>query len=218
MVEHLGKADWQDPERVQGMVQSYNERYPEAFWNALIEIIGAEPREVVAEFGPGPGLFLTDTVSKLQTKKVYGLDESGSMLKQADEFLSCVLSSDNYILTQHDFNTDAVALESNSVDMVFSGFFLHEVDNSQSIILQAAQSLKPSGVCVVFDFVSGDEEAFVYVMGAHGMDEEKARKRYPHMCKHSVDDIVEFMTKAGLKPTGSKKIRGTAALVVGLRN
>ena len=218
MVEHLGKADWQDPERVQGMVKSYNERYPEAFWNALLELIGAEPRDIVAEFGPGPCLFLVDTVSKLHTKKVYGLDESESMLKQADEFLSCVLSSDNYILTQHDFNTDAVALEPSSVDMVFSGFFLHEVDNSQSIIVQAAQSLRPSGVCVVFDFVSGNEEAFVRVMGAHGMDEEKARKRYPHMCKHSVDDIVEFMTKAGLKPTGSKRIRGIAALVVGLRN
>ena len=218
MVEHLGKADWQDPERVQGMVQSYNERYPEAFWNTLLELIGAEPREVVAEFGPGPGLFLADTVSKFQTKKVYGLDESESMLKQADEFLSCVLSSDNYILTQHDFNTDAMVLEASSVDMVFSGFLLHEVDNSQSIILQAAQSLRPSGVCVVFDFVSGNEEAFVRVMGAHGMDEEKARKRYPHMCKHSVDDIVEFMTDAELKPIGSKKIRGTAALVVGLKD
>jgi len=140
------------------------------------------------------------------------------MLKQADEFLSCVLSSDNYILTQHDFNTDAVALEPNSVDMVFSGFFLHEVDNAQSIIVQAAQSLKPSGVCVVFDFVSGNEEVFVRVMSAHGMDDERTRKRYPHMCKHSVDDIVKLMTKARLKPTGSKKIRGTAALVVGLKD
>ena len=218
MVEHLGKADWQDPERVQGMVQSYNERYPEIFWKALLELIGIESREIVAEFGPGPGLFLVDAVSKLQTKKVFGLDESESMLKQADEFLSLVLSSDNYILTQHDFNTEAVALEPSSVDMVFSGFFLHEVDDSQSIILQAAQSLKPSGVCVVFDFVSGDEEAFVRVMGAHGMNEEKARKRYPHMCKHSVDDIVGFMTKAGLKPIGSKKTRNTAALVVGLKD
>jgi ubiquinone/menaquinone biosynthesis C-methylase UbiE len=200
------------------MVQSYNERYPKAFWNALLELIGAEPREVVAEFGPGPGLFLADTVSKIQTKKVYGLDESESMLKQADEFLSYVLSSDNYILTQHDFNTDTVALEPSSVDMVFSGFLLHEVDNSQSVIFQAAQSLKPSGVCVVFDFVSGNEEAFVRVMGAHGTDEEKARKRYPHMCKHSIDDIVGFMTKAGLKPRGSKTLRGTAALVVGLKD
>jgi len=218
VVEHLGKANWQDPERVQGMVQSYNERYPKAFWNVLLELIGAEPREVVAEFGPGPGLFLADTVSKLQTKKVYGLDESESMLKQADEFLSCVLSPDNYVLKQHDFDTGEMTLEPSSVDMVFSGFFLHEVKDPQFIIVQAAQSLKSSGVCVVFDFVSGDEEAFVREMGAHGMDEEKARKRYPHMCKHSVDDIVEFMTKAGLKPTGSKKIRGTAALVVGLKD
>ena len=70
MVEHLGKANWQDPERVQGMVKSYIERYPRAFWNALLEIIGTDPREVVAEFGSGPGLFLADTVSKLQTKKV----------------------------------------------------------------------------------------------------------------------------------------------------
>ncbi len=218
MVEHLGKADWQDPERVQGMVQSYNERYPEAFWNALLELIGSEQREVVAEFWPGPGLFLADAVSKLQAKRVYGLDESESMLKQADEFLSCVLSPDNYTLKQHDFDTDEIALDLSSVDMVFSGFFLHEVKNSQPIIVQAAQSLKSSGVCVVFDFVSGDEEAFVRVMGAHGMDEEKARKRYPHMCKHSVDDIFEFMTEAGLEPTGSKKIRGTAALIVGLKD
>jgi len=71
---------------------------------------------------------------------------------------------------------------------------------------------------VVFDFVSGNEEVFVRVMGAYGMDEAKARKRYPHMCKHSVDDIVEFMIKGGLKPIGSKKIRETAALVVGLKD
>jgi ubiquinone/menaquinone biosynthesis C-methylase UbiE len=107
------------------MVQSYNERYPKAFWNAMLELIGAEQREVVAEFGPGPGLFLADTVSKLQAKRVYGLDESESMLKQADEFLSCVLSPDNYVLKQHDFDTDEMTLEPSSVDMVFSGFLLH---------------------------------------------------------------------------------------------
>ena len=76
---------------------------------------------------------------------------------------------------------------------------------------------KLQGVFVVYDFISGNEEQFVTTMVQHGMSEEHARKRYPHMCKHSASEIEEILQKSGFQDCREVSINEIRAVVVGLK-
>ena len=182
-----------------------------------MHIVGASSRESVADFGCGPGLFLVDSISKFGAAKVYGFDSSENMLKQARVFLETKMSSERITLTQVDFDKDPIPLGVHSINLGFSGFMLHEVEDPQRFVSQIVQFLFKNGVYAVYDFISGNEEAFVSIMNAHGMDQEKARKRYPHMCKHSIEDLEKILKNAGLSDISSKKIDDIRAIAIGLK-
>jgi endonuclease III len=55
-------------------------------------------------------------------------------------------------------------------------------------------------------------------MAALGTSEENARKRYPHMCKHSLTDIENILKKAGFSSVKSKSILDTRAIVVAVKS
>ncbi|MGY5854318.1 MAG: hypothetical protein RTU92_12175, partial [Candidatus Thorarchaeota archaeon] len=73
-MHHLRKDDWKDPERVQGLITSYRERYGTEFWEAFDRLTGNRSITTVAEFGCGPGLLLVDVAIKFQAQYIFGLD------------------------------------------------------------------------------------------------------------------------------------------------
>ena len=77
--------------------------------------------------------------------------------------------------------------------------------------------IKSTGVYMVYDFISGNVEMFVKTMVEHGMSEERARKRYPHMCRHSVDEIKEILETSGFSDSRTQVIDEIRAVVVGLK-
>ena len=92
---------------------------------------------------------------------------------------------------------------------------LHEVRDPQDFVSQVADKLTSGGSYVVYDYVSGNEEAFLKAMMERGMNEERARKRYPHMCKHSTTDIATLMKNAGLGNIKTIDINDIRAVVIG---
>lgn len=214
---HNGKADWTDEERVQRMVKLYSVRYDDKFWKALGALIGSGTSEVVADFGCGPGLLLVDIANRYKAILAIGLDESNEMLTQAEIFLKERTNLESFELVQVNFDTDEIPLESETIDFGFSGFMLHEVANPIHFVSQVYQHIILNGFYVVYDFVSGNEEAFVTIMNQYGMSEEQARKRYPHMCKHSPNDIVEILSAAGFKDCHMIVMDEMRAIVAGLK-
>ncbi|MHA1935048.1 MAG: class I SAM-dependent methyltransferase [Candidatus Thorarchaeota archaeon] len=213
-----GKEDWSSDDRVQRMIKRYPMSYHEPFWDALVRLVGSKPRDVVADFGCGPGLLLVDLVKKFQAKHVYGLDESENMLKQAARFLSEIISDDQYTLQKTNFDESKVPLESDTIDLAFTGHVFHEINDPSDLASQIFTSMKKGGQFAVFEFVSGNPEGFVKGMMGAGMDEETARARYPHMCKYSVDDIADFLSNAGFSDiTFEKTDEEARAVVVGVK-
>lgn len=214
----LGRADWTDSERVAGLVESYNRRYGPSFWEVFEELVGPRRCRRVVEFGCGPGLFLLDASRRLGAETVYGIDSSPEMIGQAREFLESLSSPIAFELILSDVDTELPELETCSADLVFMGFLLHELKNPFPLISYSNEILDNQGVCAVYDYVSGNEEAFVRGMTALGMAEEKARLRYPHMCRNSIDDIINLLLDAGLRLIGHKIIDDFRAIVVGIKD
>ena len=216
MVHNLGKADWTDRDRIQGIIDSYSLRYGESFWVTLIGLIGKQTRDSIADFGCGPGLFLVDAAHKFSARRLYGLDESKEMLEQAKTFIQKRTAIESYELTVINFDVAAIPIHPKSIDLAFCGFMLHEVASPQGFVDQVSRTLRTGGVCAVYDFVSRNEEAFVRRMAEEGMAPERAKLRFPHMCKHSLDDIRMFMEAAGLKDVQSAAVNDIRGLAVGL--
>ena len=216
MVHNLGKADWTDRDKVKGIIDSYSLRYNESFWVTLIGLIGAQPRESIADFGCGPGLFLIDAAHRFSARRLFGLDESKEMLQQAKTFIQARTAIESYELTAINFDVATIPIDSKSIDLAFCGFMLHEVASPQGFVDQVSGTLRTGGVCAVYDFVSRDEETFVRKMAEQGMPPERARLRFPHMCKHSLDDIRMFMEAAGLEDVQSSAVNDIRGLAVGL--
>ena len=217
-LENLAKGDWTDPDKIRGLVESYSKRYGNPFWDGLLTLTSDEPRNSIADFGCGPGLFLVDAVEKFRAKTVYGFDQSVEMLQQALEFLEKRLPSNRRILEQLDFDKAPIPLADRSIDLAFSGFFLHEIEDPLGHVDQVLALLRVGGAYAVYDYVSSDEEEFVLAMAAAGMREERARKRYPHMCKHSIDDIKALLTNAGFQNVRATKVAEARAVVVGFHS
>jgi ubiquinone/menaquinone biosynthesis C-methylase UbiE len=216
MAHHLGKADWTNRDRIKNLIESYSIRYGESFWRALIQLIGGTPRDVIADFGCGPGIFLIDAAKRFSAKKLFGLDESKEMLEQAKLLILERTTVASFELIDINFDETDIALPQRSVDLAFSGYMLHEVKSPLDLVNQVGRTLRPGGLYVVYDFISGDEEAFVKKMAEQGMPAERARLRYPHMCKHSIDDITAFFERAGLQDVRNAAVNDIRVLVVGV--
>ncbi|MHA3962013.1 MAG: class I SAM-dependent methyltransferase [Candidatus Thorarchaeota archaeon SMTZ1-45] len=217
MAHNHGKADWTDDERVQRMANSYKVRYDDRFWKAFSSLTNRDSQPVVADFGCGPGLLLADIANRFKAHTAIALDESEQMLALAEKNLRELTKLESIDIQHVNFDTDEIQMEKNSIDFAFSGFMLHEVANPLDFVTNVKRVIKSNGIFVVYDFVSGNEEMFVKTVARQGMSEEDARKRYPHMCKHSADDIVEKLETSGFSDCRLITIDAVRAVVVGLK-
>ena len=217
MGHNLAKDAWTDIERVQRMAKTYTMRYDSAFWKTLFSLTSSEPRHVVADFGCGPGLFLADIANRFDAHTAIALDESSQMLALAETNLKKLTKLKSVEIQLVNFDTDKIDIEPGSIDFAFSGFMLHEVANPRKFVPVVHRLAKLMGIYAVYDYVSGNEEKFVKAMVKNGMSEEHARKRYPHMCKHSAADIKEILETSGFSDCRSQTIDEFRAVVVGLK-
>ncbi|MFW9910575.1 MAG: class I SAM-dependent methyltransferase [Candidatus Thorarchaeota archaeon] len=216
MDHHLGKADWSDKDRINVIIDVYSRRYDTTFWITLVKLAGDQKRDVIADFGCGPGLFLVDASKKFAARRLIGLDESREMLDQAKIFIEERTTVESYELTVANFDEVGVPLDPGSIDLAFCGFMLHEVASPPDFVRQVCGTLRTGGKYIIYDFISGDEETFVRKMTEQGMSAERARIRYPHMCKHSLDEIRGFVEAAGLSEVKAIAVNDIRGLVVGL--
>ncbi len=217
-MENLAKSNWSNPERVQEFAKTYTERYGNEFWQILSSLLPTLQHPTIGDFGCGPGLWLADAVSRFTASKAYGFDASAAMLDYAEEVLEKVVHEVPHELHQVDFDTDKIPLTDDILDLAFGGYMLHEVADASDFLHSLSMHIRIGGICIIFDFVSGNEEEFVHQMLARGMTEERARTRYPHMCKHSVEDIEEKMRNSGFSSIRSEKLRETRAIIVGIKS
>ncbi|MBD3406250.1 MAG: methyltransferase domain-containing protein [Candidatus Lokiarchaeota archaeon] len=213
----LAKADWSDSERVRSIATSYQQRYGEGFWEELTKLVTPIEINTVCDFGCGPGLFLQDAVQKLGATKVIGMDASTEMLAYAKNIALADLTNVQVDIIEIDFDIKRISLPSDSISFGFSGYMMHEVKKPLDFASQVYGTIKTAGGYAVFDFISGDREEFIRIMSDGHMSAEKARKRYPHMCKHSINDLEDILDAVGFSPITSIKLDPIRAIVFGIK-
>jgi ubiquinone/menaquinone biosynthesis C-methylase UbiE len=213
--DELAKADWKDHDRIKRMAITYSARYDDSFWRAIKKLTGSTPRRIVADFGCGPGLFLLDAAKVYAAEKIVGLDESSGMLEYARGSITKRSPRQSFELIDINFDNTRIHIAPETIELAFCGFMLHEVRDPQDFVNQVAQTIASAGLYVAYDYISGNEAAFVKAMIKVGIDEDHAHERYPHMCKHSIDDIIALMKNAGLKEIRAVSINDMRAVVVG---
>ncbi|TXT57795.1 MAG: Ubiquinone/menaquinone biosynthesis C-methyltransferase UbiE [Candidatus Thorarchaeota archaeon] len=213
----LAKADWSDSDRVKSIADSYHRRYGDHFWKELVQLVESVSIHTLGDFGCGPGLFLRDAVKEFNASKIIGIDASKEMLSYAREISLANLSKVKVELIEQDFDKSRINLPTQSVDLGFSGYVLHEVADPYDFVQQIYRTINFKGGYVVYDFVSGNPDEFVKIMSEGHMDPEKARKRYPHMCKHSISDIEDILIREGFSGTKSVQLDPIRAIVLGIK-
>jgi ubiquinone/menaquinone biosynthesis C-methylase UbiE len=111
----------------------------------LISKLDISPRDVVVDFGCGPGFFLIP-LAGVATKAI-GIDVSTPMLERAASYAK----KNKVTVELLQSNGTDVRLQDNSVNLILLGHVFHEVEDEQRVLKEFLRVLKPSGRLVIVE-------------------------------------------------------------------
>tara|TARA_Y100001968_G_scaffold154003_1_gene140672 strand:+ start:670 stop:1737 length:1068 start_codon:yes stop_codon:yes gene_type:complete len=153
----------------------------------------------VLDVATGTGRTLQQLKSALPKLDLYGIDLSGSYLKQASKHLS-KCKGELVQLTKE--NAEKMSFESNSINGITCVFLLHELPREarQNVINECFRVLKPGGVFVLADSIQlSDSPQFSPVMeNFHKVFHE------PYYRDYIIDDIEARLANAGFTNTSAE--------------
>jgi len=153
------------PERLAFMLDSPIRRFlqpPER----LIKQLSIDPKDVVVDFGCGPGFFLIP-IAKLAGKAT-GIDVSPSMLERA----SRKAKKKHVAVELLKSDGTEMKLADESVDMILLNHVFHEVENKPKVLAEFRRILKPSGRLAIVERVHGTS-GFWGIAGPPVIDEKE---------------------------------------------
>ena len=118
----------------------------------------------VLDIATGTGRTLQQIKSALPQVELYGLDLSGSYLKQASKYLS---SRSGDVVQLVKANAENVPFHSNSFQAITCVFLLHELPRNarQNVINECFRLLEPGGIFVLADSIQiADSSKFISIM------------------------------------------------------
>ncbi len=146
----------------------------------------------VIDIATGTGRTLQQIKSALPEVDLYGLDLSGSYLKQASKYLS-TRSGDIVQLVKA--NAENIPFPSNSFQAITCVFLLHELprDARQNVINECFRLLEPGGIFVLADSIQiADSSEFISIMdNFHKIFHE------PYYSDYIKDDIDSRLKESG---------------------
>lgn len=147
--------------------------------SALLKKITSVTDEICVDLGAGPGVNITQL--KQHFDQVYAVDLSFDMLKMAEHSTASICA-----------DMDALPLQSNSVDVIFSNFSVQWSSNLAELLQELNRVLKCKGrvylSCVVDGSLAEIASAFAKV------DQQSHVNSF-----HSVVQLREFIANAGFK-------------------
>ena len=111
----------------------------------LISKLDISPRDVVVDFGCGPGFFLIPLAGV--AAKGIGIDISTRMLERAASYAKRKKVTVELLQS----NGTDIRLQDNSVDLILLGHVFHEVEDEQRVLKEFMRVLRASGRLVIVE-------------------------------------------------------------------
>lgn len=148
-----GGTTRRDERALRRQLQRYAVRFNDAFWRFWDAAVapGLPPRPVVADVGPGPGLFLRDLSARLPGASLHGLDANEAMIESAAalDYAGPVPS-----LRLMDAEAQPLPFADGDVDLLTMTAVLHTfVDPFSFLRGQAARVIGAEGRILLYDWI-----------------------------------------------------------------
>jgi len=142
-----------DERALRRQLRRYAVRFNDAFWRFWDAAVapGLPPRPVIADVGPGPGLFLRDLSARLPFASLHGLDANEAMIESAAalDYAGPVPS-----LRLMDAEAQPLPFADGEVDLLTMTAVLHTfVDPFSFLRGQAARVIGANGRILLYDWV-----------------------------------------------------------------
>lgn len=203
MATHQEIAQVSDEELLERMINSYEGRFDEVFWNYFYEQV--DPRlpdaPVMADIGCGPGLFLRDLSKRYPTAKLYGYDLTRVMVDYGEKL---DYQGERPAYQLHDITEAPLPLQDGSVDMVAMVAVLHVLAEPLAACEEICRVLSPDGVFLLQDWVRTPLAMYIDRMTSDLDGEEieaiKGRlyRLFPSHNKYTVEDWLWLLDQGGL--------------------
>lgn len=192
-----------DDRALRRQLERYELRFNPAFWGFWDERIAPTlpPAPVIADIGPGPGLFLRDLSARLPDAHLYGVDSNEAMIENAR---SLDYAGPVPTLSLLDVEANPLPFDQGSVDLLTMTAVLHAFNDPFTFLReQAARVLKPGGRMMLFDWFRqpmreyiarrlvepGEPEATRY---------ERALEQFRIHNKYTLDDWEWVLRESGM--------------------
>lgn len=148
-----GGTTRRDERALRRQLRRYAVRFNDAFWRFWDAAVapGLPPRPVVADVGPGPGLFLRDLSARLPGASLHGLDANEAMIESAAalDYAGPVPS-----LRLMDAEAQPLPFADGEVDLLTVTAVLHTfVDPFSFLRGQAARVIGANGRILLYDWI-----------------------------------------------------------------
>ncbi len=148
-----GGTTRRDERALRRQLRRYAVRFNDAFWRFWDAAVapGLPPRPVVADVGPGPGLFLRDLSARLPGASLHGLDANEAMIESAAalDYAGPVPS-----LRLMDAEAQPLPFADGAIDLLTMTAVLHTfVDPFSFLRGQAARVIGANGRILLYDWI-----------------------------------------------------------------
>ena len=193
-----------DERALRRQLERYAVRFNDAFWRFWDEAVapGLPPRPVIADVGPGPGLFLRDLSARLPDAALHGLDADEAMIENAAalDYAGPVPS-----LRLMDAEAEPLPFADGAVDLLTMTAVLHTFADPFAFLReQAARVIGGGGRMLLYDWFRQPMRDYLALrMIEPGEPEEtryrRALEQFRSHNKYTLDDWRWIFAESGLR-------------------
>jgi SAM-dependent methyltransferase len=218
MPTHQSLGGASDDELLRRMVDTYPERFGEAFWSCFdARVAPALPSQPVAiDLGCGPGLFLRDLSARYPGAALYGYDVTPRMIEYARDLDSAGTAAGFAVL---DAATQPLPHRSGTVHLLSMSSVLHVLDEPLPALAEIRRVLAPGGVFLLVDWIRQPLETYLaWRRDIMGESEEESVRRgfrlFPVHAKYTEGDWQWLLSRAGFEVRHRERTRSSHAIFV----
>ena len=204
MATHQQISGISDEEMVARMVNSYADRFDDAFWNYFRgKVLARLPvAPLMVDMGCGPGLFLQQLSALCPGADLYGYDVTEAML---DHARALEYDGKPPVYRIHDITEKPLLFMDGTVHLFAMTALLHLLDDSVAVLREINRVLAYKGYFLLYDWVRTPMRQYLERMGIDSDPEnrELIRKRlynlFPAHNKYTEEDWQYVLKQAGFK-------------------